>query len=104
MARIGDASWRDVRKKREGRTGWSATGDVVVVGLAEGGIYEIAGHPTVGDGESRQRPVGSSGLDVCACVRGWKSRESRVHRGRALARARVYVAHRTRRISGGQNP
>lgn len=84
VARIGDASWRDVRKKREGRTGWRATGEVAV-GLAEGGIYEIAGHPTVGDGESR-RPVGS-GLDVCACVRGWKSLESRVHRGRALARA-----------------
>ena len=36
----------------------------VVVGLAEGGIYEIAGHSTVGGDGEPWRPVGS-GLDVC---------------------------------------
>lgn len=46
------------------------------MGLAEGGIYEIAGHSTVGGDGEPWRPVGS-GLDVC--VMGLEKSEFRVH-------------------------
>lgn len=68
--------------------------------LAEGGIYEIAGHPTVVDDGELRRPVGS-GLDICACVRGWKSRVSCTLR--TGSRARVRRAQDTSDF-GGQNP